>query len=166
MAKEKKKKDGAPAGAKHKAEGKKPPKTALRSVTVTLLEATAAATAQLDPQTGLLTLGIPRGARGEKGPAGEKGQPGAQGPQGERGPRGEQGSTGPQGPVGPQGPQGARGEAGPRGEQGPRGEPGPGVRYAGGTAAPSTHFFQVAADGTLQYVAAGKTFIVQLTPAP
>ena len=58
---------------------------------------------------GVLSLGIPRGDRGE---------------QGERGPQGEQGPTGPQGPQGIQGETGEQGPQGETGPQGPKGDPG------------------------------------------
>lgn len=68
-----------------------------------------------------LSLGIPRGATGMRGPKGETGAAGERGPQGLQG---EKGDTGPQGEIGPQGPKGATGPRGPKGEtgeQGPRG---------------------------------------------
>ena len=77
-----------------------------------------------------LSLGIPRGATGMRGPQGEKGAVGERGPQGlqgEKGDVGPQGETGPQGPkgaTGPQGPQGEKGEQGPQGIQGPQGPQG------------------------------------------
>lgn len=64
---------------------------------------------------GVLSLGIPRGDRGEQGP---------QGPQGEQGPTGPQGETGPQGPQGIQGETGEQGPQGETGPQGPKGDPG------------------------------------------
>jgi len=164
MPKDKKKKGkSAPEAAEKPRKEPKPPKVKKGSVTgvsVTLLAADAPPAAKLDPASGALTLSLPGGHRGERGPAG---------PQGERGPKGETGATGPQGPVGPQGPQGARGEAGPRGETGPRGEPGPrgeaaaGIRYEGGSG-PGITSLVVAGDGTLHYVMNGKRFTVQLTP--
>lgn len=66
-----------------------------------------------------LTLGIPRGAKGDAGAKGDRGEKGEQGPQGIKGP---QGLKGPQGDVGPQGEQGIQG---PKGPQGPKGETGP-----------------------------------------
>ena len=66
-----------------------------------------------------LTLGIPRGAKGDTGAKGDRGEKGEQGPQGIKGP---QGLKGPQGDVGPQGEQGIQG---PKGPQGPKGETGP-----------------------------------------
>lgn len=79
---------------------------------------------------GVLSLGIPRGDKGEtgsQGPVGPKGDTGERGPQGERGetgPQGPQGQTGPQGPQGPKGDTGATGPQGERGPQGPQGEQG------------------------------------------
>lgn len=66
-----------------------------------------------------LTLGIPKGAKGDTGTKGDRGEKGEQGPQGIKGP---QGPKGPQGDVGPQGEQGIQG---PKGSQGPKGETGP-----------------------------------------
>lgn len=92
---------------------------------------------------GVLSLGIPRGDKGEQGPIGPQGEQGETGPkgdigpqgergpqgiQGEQGPKGDTGATGPIGPAGPQGetgPQGATGPQGPQGEQGPIGPQGP-----------------------------------------
>lgn len=86
---------------------------------------------------GVLTLGIPKGDRGEQGatgpegPQGPKGDTGSTGPQGKRGPQGIQGEQGPQGdtgatgPIGPAGPQGETGPQGATGPQGPQGEQGP-----------------------------------------
>lgn len=65
-----------------------------------------------------LSLGIPRGATGMRGPKGETGATGERGPQG---PQGLKGDTGPQGEIGPQGPKGATGPQGPAGPQGPSG---------------------------------------------
>ena len=171
MAKEKKKKTRADAEAaaekpKKGPKEKKGRKGVLSGVSITPLGAGETPTARLDPATGILALGLPAAAQGEKG------ERGPAGPAGERGPRGEAGATGPQGPVGPQGPQGARGEAGPRGEPGARGEPGPagprgeaggGIRYEGGSS-PASASLVVAADGTLHYVTNGKRYTVQLTP--
>ena len=78
-----------------------------------------------------LTLGIPRGAKGDTGAKGDRGEKGEQGPQGIKGPQGPkglQGDVGPQGEQGiqgPKGPQGPKGETGPQGEQGPQGPKGP-----------------------------------------
>jgi len=117
--KAKDKKKAASGTEARKAKGKKAGRLVITGVTVTVLGPAEAAFARVDETTGVLTLGIPRGEKGDKG------ERGPAGPLGPVGPRGEQGSTGPQGPVGPQGPQGARGEPGPRGEPGLRGEPGP-----------------------------------------
>ena len=79
-----------------------------------------------------LTLGIPRGAKGDTGAKGDRGEKGEQGPQGIKGPQGQkglQGDVGPQGeqgiqgPKGPQGPKGETGPQGPQGPQGPKGDP-------------------------------------------
>ena len=75
-----------------------------------------------------LSLGIPRGATGGRGPKGETGAVGDRGPQGlqgEKGERGPQGETGPQGPKGATGPQGPKGDAGEQGPQGVQGRQGP-----------------------------------------
>ena len=141
---------------KGKGEVKKPEKKAKRkagisSVTVEVLTPNEAPRAAL--VDGALAIALPRG---EKGDRGEKG------PVGDRGSAGEQGRAGPQGPVGPQGPQGADGEPGQRGERGERGPAGAGVRYVPG--AQDTCWLEVAADGTLQYVKNGTTFVVQLAP--
>jgi hypothetical protein len=149
---------------KGKGEEQKPEKKAKRkggisSVTVELLGPGEAPRAALID--GVLTVAFPRGEKGERG------ERGPVGPAGERGPTGEQGHAGMQGPVGPQGPQGAHGEPGQRGEKGERGPVGPGVRYTPGTHQDS-FWLQIAADGTLQYVKNGTTFVVQLaaiTPA-
>lgn len=50
-----------------------------------------------------LSLGIPRGPKGERGERGEQGPPGEQGPQGIQGPRGEAGPKGERGEQGPPG---------------------------------------------------------------
>lgn len=50
-----------------------------------------------------LSLGIPRGPKGERGERGEQGPPGEQGPQGGQGPRGEAGPKGERGEQGPPG---------------------------------------------------------------
>ena len=97
------------------------------------LDAGSDATAEYDAETGVMTFGIPRGAkgdRGETGPQGPKGDTGEQGPKGDtgsQGPKGDTGATGPQGPQGIQGPKGETGEQGPQGEtgpEGPQGDPG------------------------------------------
>lgn len=61
---------------------------------------------------GVLTLGIPRGVKGDTGPAGPQGERGLQGIQGERGLTGETGPAGPAGPAGSTGPQGPAGRDG------------------------------------------------------
>ena len=50
-----------------------------------------------------LSLGIPKGEKGERGERGEQGPAGVQGPQGAQGPKGD---TGPKGERGEQGPPG------------------------------------------------------------
>ena len=87
------------------------------SAEVTMLSSGSLPTAAVtDTDSGkLISLGIPKGPKGdtgEQGPQGEKGNTGEQGPQGIQGPRGE---------TGPQGPQGEKGDTG---EQGPQGIPG------------------------------------------
>lgn len=78
-----------------------------------------------------LTLGIPKGAKGDTGAKGDRGEKGEQGPQGTQGPqglKGPQGDVGPQGErgiQGPKGPQGPKGETGPQGERGIQGPQGP-----------------------------------------
>lgn len=114
MAKNKKKADGT---EKKGSKPKKPRGIVLTGVKVQALAPSEGPFATVDEETGILTLGLPRGEKGDKG------ERGPTGPQGERGAKGEQGSPGPQGPVGPQGPQGARGEPGPRGEKGEPGAP-------------------------------------------
>lgn len=162
MPKEKEKK-----GKKGKAEAesasakrpKKPGKTGIAELVATALGPGEAPYARLDKESGVLSLGLPRGEKGERGPAGALG---------ERGAKGDPGPQGPQGPVGPQGPQGMRGEAGARGEAGTKGEkgdPGIGIRYAKGPAEGSSTYLFVDSDGSLKLVRQGATFIVQLVPA-
>jgi len=108
------------------------------SAEVTMLSSGSLPTAAVtDTDSGkLISLGIPKGPKGdtgEQGPQGEKGNTGEQGPQGIQGPKGE---------IGPQGPQGEKGDTG---EQGPQGIPGnDGAK--GVTFIPS-----VAEDGTLSW---------------
>jgi Collagen triple helix repeat (20 copies) len=148
--KEKKKKQDKAAGKEvPQGKSKKAAKPGITAVTIAALPAAEAAYAKLEDETGVLSLGLPKG---ERGPAG---------PQGERGLKGDLGQQGPQGPVGPQGPQGARGEQGPRGE---RGEQGIGVRYAGGPGTDASTYLFVDTDGTLKFVKQGTAFIVQLVP--
>ena len=71
-----------------------------------------------------LTLGIPRGAKGDTGAKGDRGEKGEQGPQGIKGPQGPKGIQGDVGPRGEQGIQGPKGPQGPKGETGPQGERG------------------------------------------
>ena len=88
-----------------------------------------------------LTLGIPKGAKGDTGAKGDRGEKGEQGPQGIKGPQGPKGETGPQGERGIQGPKGDKGDPftysdftedqinnlknGPKGDKGDPGETGP-----------------------------------------
>jgi len=73
----------------------------------------------------MLTIGVPRGEKGDKGDVGERG------PQGELGPKGDKGDTGEQGPKGDKGDAGEQGPKGDTGERGPQGEPGqPGTSVA------------------------------------
>ena len=78
--------------------------------------------ARYDPETGVLTLVLPRGPKGVVGPQGPQG---IQGDKGDKGDTGPQGVQGPQGIQGPRGPQGVQGEKGDTGERGPQGNPGP-----------------------------------------
>lgn len=78
--------------------------------------------AEYDPETGLLTLVLPRGPKGDRGEQGPQGIQGEKGEKGDTGPQGVQGEQGIQGPRGPQGPQGEKGDTG---ERGPQGNPGP-----------------------------------------
>ena len=92
---EDKKKGKAQAKAVRKekpAKVKKGKGAAIAGVAVTALGPTAAPTALFEAESGVLSLGIPRG---EKGSPGERGPAGAAG---ERGPKGEAGPGGPQGP--------------------------------------------------------------------
>lgn len=88
------------------------------------LPAGSPATAALGTEDGhfVLHLGIPAGAKGDKGDEGPKGDTGEQGPKGDTGPQGPRGETGPKGDTGAQGP---RGETGPKGETGGTGSTGP-----------------------------------------
>lgn len=86
------------------------------SATAVTLSPGSEATAKYED--GLLTIGVPKGDVGPRGPQGYQGE------QGPRGPQGHQGSRGPQGLQGPRGYQGPKGERGPQGEQGPRGPQG------------------------------------------
>lgn len=68
-------------------------------VSTETLSAGSQATATFDPNTGTLTLGIPKGDRGAQGAPGAKGDPGADGKQGAQGIQGLQGIQGPAGPA-------------------------------------------------------------------
>jgi hypothetical protein len=77
-----------------------------------------------DGSAPLLTIGIPRGEKGDKGDTGEQGPKGDTGDQGPKGDKGDTGERGPQGEQGPKGDKGDTGEQGPQGEQGPKGDKG------------------------------------------
>lgn len=79
----------------------------ITSVTVSTLNAGASATASVSG--GVLTLGIPRGDKGEKG------DPGAQGPKGDPGTAGAKGDKGDPGAAGAKGDKGDTGAAGAAG---------------------------------------------------
>lgn len=85
----------------------------ITSVTVNTLNAGESATASISG--GVLTLGIPKG---------DKGDTGAAGPQGPAGPKGATGEQGPQGLTGPKGDKGDPGAAGAPGAKGEKGDPG------------------------------------------
>jgi len=87
------------------------PGVGVHSVVIHPLPSTEAPHARLFH--GILTLWIPEG------------QAGARGPEGARGPRGAQGNTGARGPRGRAGIQGVRGEKGEDGDPGPVGKPTP-----------------------------------------
>jgi hypothetical protein len=73
----------------------------ITSVTVNTLNAGESATASVSG--GVLTLGIPKGDKGNpgaQGPAGPKGETGATGTPGAQGPKGNTGATGPKGADG------------------------------------------------------------------
>ena len=89
-------------------------------VVVTTLPAGSSATAAY--ADGVLTLGIPQGAKGDTGATGATGPTGPQGPQGEKGETGERGPTGLTGPQGPKGDTGATGPQGPKGDKGDSGD--------------------------------------------
>lgn len=74
------------------------------SATATTLAPGSAATASYD--NGVITLGIPHGAKGDTGDTGPAGPIGSQGPKGDKGDTGDTGPAGPAGPTGSQGPAG------------------------------------------------------------
>ncbi len=134
---------------------KKKGKSGISEITAMTLGPGEGAFARLEQETGVLSLGLPKGEKGERGPAGAQGE------------RGQKGDAGPQGPVGPQGPQGMRGEPGQRGEAGAKGEKGDtgiGVRYANGPTEGSSTYLFVDSDGSLKFVTRGRTYLVQLVP--
>lgn len=77
------------------------------SVTVSTLDAGASATASVSG--GVLTLGIPRGDKGEKGDTGAQGPKGDPGAAGAKGDKGDPGSAGAKGDKGDPGAAGAAG---------------------------------------------------------
>lgn len=83
------------------------------SATATTLAPGSAATASYD--SGVITLGIPQGAKGDTGATGPAGPAGSQGPKGDKGDKGDTGDTGPAGPAGPAGSQGPAGVGVPTG---------------------------------------------------
>lgn len=74
------------------------------SATATTLAPGSTATASYD--SGVITLGIPQGAKGDTGATGPAGPAGSQGPKGDKGDTGDTGPAGPAGPTGSQGPAG------------------------------------------------------------
>lgn len=74
------------------------------SATAQTLAPGSAATASYD--NGVITLGIPQGAKGDTGATGPTGPTGTQGPKGDKGDKGDTGPAGPTGPAGSQGPAG------------------------------------------------------------
>ena len=92
----------------------------ITSVSVSTLAAGSSATASVSG--GVLTLGIPRGDKGETGAQGPKGDTGAQGP------KGDPGAAGAKGDKGDPGAAGATGAKGDPGAQGPAGAAGLGVK--------------------------------------
>jgi len=101
--------------------------TSLTTATSTVA-AGGLATSDYNSNTGVLTLGLPRGAVGNTG---SQGPIGIRGPQGETGapstaigPTGVQGPVGPIGPIGGEGPRGHHGTEGDPGDQGIRGPEG------------------------------------------
>lgn len=74
------------------------------SATAQTLAPGSAATASY--YNGVITLGIPQGAKGDTGATGPTGPTGNQGPKGDKGDTGDTGPAGPTGPAGSQGPAG------------------------------------------------------------
>jgi hypothetical protein len=95
--------------------------TGMTAVAETLPTGSDATASYLD---GVLTLGLPRGAKGDTGETGAQGPVGPAGPQGEQGPKGDKGDTGATGPAGATGPTGPKGDTGERGPQGLKGDTG------------------------------------------
>ena len=91
------------------------------SASATTLEPGSPATAAFNAATKILTLGIPKGLKGDTGEQGPQGIQGLKGDTGEQGPKGDTGEQGPKGDTGEQGPQGIQGPKGDTGEQGPQG---------------------------------------------
>lgn len=88
------------------------------SASATTLEPGNPATAAFNAATKTLTLGIPKGAKGDTGERGPQGIQGLKGDTGEQGPKGDTGEQGPQGIQGIQGLKGDTGEQGPKGDTG------------------------------------------------
>ena len=101
--------------------------TSLTTATSTV-DAGGVATSDYNANTGVLTLGIPRGDLGNTGSQGPIGIRGLQGETGAPstaiGPTGVQGPVGPIGPIGGEGPRGHHGTEGDPGDQGIRGPEG------------------------------------------
>ena len=126
----------------------------LYELTVTVVPSEENTTgASYDPSSGMLTLLLPRGPKGERGEQGERGIPGEKGEKGDPGPQGVQGEQGIQGPAGIQGEKGEKGDTGERGPQGtpgPQGEPG--ERGPMGDAPWATAFGQFRLEGADLYM--------------
>jgi hypothetical protein len=75
-------------------------------------------------EDGLVTFGIPAGAKGEKGDKGDKGDTGATGAKGDKGDKGDTGAQGIPGIQGEKGEQGIQGEKGEKGDKGDTGAAG------------------------------------------
>ena len=76
----------------------------ISSAQATTLEPGSQATASVENQ--VLTIGVPKGDKGDKGETGQQGPKGEKGDTGPQGPKGEKGDTGPQGPKGEKGDKG------------------------------------------------------------
>jgi hypothetical protein len=122
---------------------KKPAVSPISSVTVKSLGAGATATAEYDPVTGVLALGIPQGKQGPPGPAG---------------------TPGPRGEPGFQGPQGLRGEFGLRGETGQKGEPGKGIDFSLAPQDGVERTLYLDREGRLCFREGDRHFLISVTP--